>query len=414
MRGKRRVVRLLAAAGLMALAAACRADIVADIMRRVPPRPQSYAQVVAALGKLRGSERVTLYNLGRSAGGRDIYGVVVKAPQVPLESCARLLVVARQHGNEPAGTEAALALLKHFAASQGEIEKATLDQLAFMVVPVANPDGASAGRRSNGNGADLNRDWVRQNQPETRAIQSAILAWRPHAVMDLHELPASSGKPSYQENFVETIGATGGTSRRVSSHTIPTVANLEGWLRTYGHRTNVYFDGASRDRGLFHRHCGLDLHIPSYLVETKTGSGRTLAQRASFQVLGMLVVANHVVNHQVPQGGGAGALTVAQEPVAGEEAVAREVELVVGEVDEGGRVRLEARVTPPGTGDVVKFVVDGRLRAVGNVEPYLCDLRAQELGPGEHEVGVLVVGPEGGVLAEASRQVNFEDTMMGE
>jgi hypothetical protein len=398
---------------LLALAGVCRADIVADIVARVPSRPHSYSQVVSALGKLQSSKRVTLYKLGGSAGGRDLYGVVVKSPDVPLEKCARLLVIARQHGCEPSGTEAALALISHFAASNGELETETLNRLAFMVVPVVNPDGALAGRRGNSNGADLNRDWVRLSQPETGAVMTAIRTWRPHAVMDLHELPAYSSKSSYQENFVETIGADGATPRRVTSHTMPTAANLGSWLKTYGHRTNIYYDAADRDRSLCHRRCGLDLHIPSYLVETKTGSGRALGQRAAFHVLCMLVVANHLIHNQVPPGGPATELAAAPAD-PGRPAAPTTVELMdVAEGADEGRLQVEARLTPGGGDNYVRFYVDGRLRSVSNMEPFVYDLRVSELGAGEHAVSVEVLGPDGALIAQAARQVSLDETGLG-
>jgi hypothetical protein len=407
-----RLHRVTALAALLACATVSHADIVADIVARVPTRPHGYGQVVDALGKLQGSRRVTLYKLGTSAGGRELYGAVVKAPDVPLERCARLLVIARQHGSEPSGTEAALALIAHFAGSNGKLETETLNRLAFIVVPVANPDGALAGRRGNGNGADLNRDWLRLSQPETGALMAAIRAWRPHALMDLHELPAYSSKSSYQENFIETIGADGGNPRRVTSHTLPTATNLGSWLKTYGHRTNIYYDDAGRDRSLCHRRCGLDLHIPSYLVETKTGSGRALGQRAAFHVLCMLVVANHLIHNQVPPGGGPE--MVAASPAPPPEAGPTRVELMdVADGADEGRLQVEARVLPAGGDNYVRFYVDGRLRSVSNMEPFVCDLRVADLGAGEHAVSVEVLGPDGALVARAARQISLDETGLG-
>jgi hypothetical protein len=404
---------LVAAACLMAGAGSARADIVADIVARVPARPHSYAQVVRTLSDLRASGRVTLYKVGSSAGGHDLYGVVVKSPEVPLEQCARLLVIARQHGSEPSGTEAALALISHFAASRGKLETETLRRLAFIVVPVANPDGALAGRRGNGNGADLNRDWVRLSQPETGALMAAIRAWRPQAVMDLHELPAYSSKASYQENFIETIGADSDTPRRVTSHTLPTAGNLGTWLKAYGHRTNIYYDAADRDRSLCHRRCGLDLHIPSYLVETKTGSGRSLGQRAAFHVLCMLVVANHLIHNQVPGGAAPEMAATPPAPAPGPATEPTRVELMdVADGADEGRLQVEARVTPAGD-NFVRFYVDGRLRAISNMEPFVYDLRASDLGAGEHAVSVEVLGPDGALVAQAARQVSLDETGLG-
>src|SRR5262249_48929734 len=54
------------------------------------------------------------------------------------------------------------------------------------VVADANPDGAAAGTRLNANGADLNRDHLLLNEPETRAIHSFVARWQPHLVIGGH------------------------------------------------------------------------------------------------------------------------------------------------------------------------------------------------------------------------------------
>jgi hypothetical protein len=55
-----------------------------------------------------------------------------------------------------------------------------------MVNVVQNPDGRVAGTRRNANGFDLNRDFMTQSQPETRATVELISEWNPMVLLDLH------------------------------------------------------------------------------------------------------------------------------------------------------------------------------------------------------------------------------------
>jgi hypothetical protein len=94
-------------------------------------------------------------------------------------------ILAQQHGNEPAGCEAALDIIRRFA-----LQKEFKDKLAFMnvfVVPRANPDGAAVNKRGNAIGADLNRDHLSLQQPEVVALHRFVRDDLPDLVIDLHE-----------------------------------------------------------------------------------------------------------------------------------------------------------------------------------------------------------------------------------
>ena len=75
-----------------------------------------------------------------------------------------------------------------------------LDSIVLILVPIYNTDGndafgnnrpgqngpASVGMRPNGQGLDLNRDYVKQEAPETRGAAALIAAWDPDLFVDLH------------------------------------------------------------------------------------------------------------------------------------------------------------------------------------------------------------------------------------
>jgi hypothetical protein len=144
-----------------------------------------------------------LYEIGRSAASkRPIWLVRVSAAPAgeALTRPFRLLVICRQHGDEPVSTESALALLHQFTVAPAASLRRTLGSTTLYIVPMANPDGADALNRLNGVKADLNRDWGRFTQPETQAVYNAYKMIRPQAVIDMHSW--TSGDP-FQSNSIE-------------------------------------------------------------------------------------------------------------------------------------------------------------------------------------------------------------------
>ncbi len=107
---------------------------------------------------------------------------------------------ANIHAGEVEGKEAVQALLRDLTT--GPL-RPLLDSLVLLVVPVYNTDGNEAwaagevnrpgqsgpaivGRRPNGQGLDLNRDYVKQEAPETRAAAALLAEWDPDLFVDLH------------------------------------------------------------------------------------------------------------------------------------------------------------------------------------------------------------------------------------
>jgi hypothetical protein len=134
------------------------------------------------------SDWVTLHTVGASIDGNALMLVAVTDPgsQTPMADRVITLITTQQHGNEPAGTPAALQLLDNLVAGAGDSPK--LYNQILLLWPQANPDGASAVTRGNGNGVDLNRDHVQLNEPEAIALHEVILQqWDVHVGMDHHE-----------------------------------------------------------------------------------------------------------------------------------------------------------------------------------------------------------------------------------
>lgn len=132
------------------------------------------------LAAIAGRSDARLYSLMKTDQGREMWAVELGNPKPKV----RVMIYARVHGDEPAASEGALALLD--SLTHGELEGQHGD-VQIVIVPMANPDGAVAGKRTTARGGDINRDFVKYDWAETRAIQGEILRFDPHVVIDAHE-----------------------------------------------------------------------------------------------------------------------------------------------------------------------------------------------------------------------------------
>ncbi|HEX6059243.1 MAG TPA: M14 family zinc carboxypeptidase [Gemmatimonadaceae bacterium] len=167
----------------------------------------SHADVLAFLDSLvRLGAPLHVDTLGTSAEGRVIPVVVASRPRVATPDEARRLgrpvvwVQGNIHGGEVEGKEALLALLRDLSL---DAAPNALDSTVLVAVPIYNTDGnerlapqernrssqngpATIGARANGQGLDLNRDYVKAEAPETRGSLALFARWDPEVFVDLH------------------------------------------------------------------------------------------------------------------------------------------------------------------------------------------------------------------------------------
>ncbi|MDH3261591.1 MAG: M14 family zinc carboxypeptidase [Acidimicrobiia bacterium] len=173
-----------------------------------------YSEIAPKLREIEvNSNRVKVEVIGQSAGGRDMFLVTLSAP----ESMGRLgqyqaisqtmlkdpekaqemidkfgdfkvpvFINGSIHGGEYPGTDAAIRLIETLAYEDTPEVQAILENVILLVNVVQNPDGRVMGTRSNANGFDINRDFISQTQPESRATVEIFTEWNPMVVLDLH------------------------------------------------------------------------------------------------------------------------------------------------------------------------------------------------------------------------------------
>ncbi len=193
----------------------------------------SYMRELARL-----SDRVTLEVVGRSYEYRPMMILTITSPQnhrnldkikaehVKLTDASlsgnldvsKMPIVVYQghsiHGNEPSGANAGLLAAYYWAAAQGKEVEETLQNVVILFDPSFNPDGLQrfsqwvnmhkgqnlvsdpANRefsevfpygRTNHYWFDLNRDWLVQQQPESKGRVQVFHDWKPNILTDHHE-----------------------------------------------------------------------------------------------------------------------------------------------------------------------------------------------------------------------------------
>jgi hypothetical protein len=165
-----------------------------------------YDDVTAFIAGLqRASPLLRVEAFGRSHAGRDLPLLILADPPVssPREARATgrpvVFIMANIHAGEVEGKESALHLARRVAAGDG---RALLERMILLVAPIYNADGneavrpenrreqngpiAGVGARENAQGLDLNRDFIKAESPEARALIRLFNRWDPHLTIDLH------------------------------------------------------------------------------------------------------------------------------------------------------------------------------------------------------------------------------------
>ncbi|NDV80714.1 M14 family metallocarboxypeptidase [Bacteroides sp. 51] len=129
-------------------------------------------------------ELIRMETVGKSQRGRDIPLVTVSRKSDGADKL-RIFYYARVHGDEPAGTEGVLYMIRQLAEAP-EVN-ALLDKADFYIMPMVNPDGAESSRRVTANGIDLNRDQSKLDTPEAVVLNNVVGRIHPHIALDFHE-----------------------------------------------------------------------------------------------------------------------------------------------------------------------------------------------------------------------------------
>jgi hypothetical protein len=209
---------------------------------------------------------------GRTAEGRAlplaVWGADTTAAAVRATGKTRVLVFANIHAGEVDGKEAVLALLRDLTRGA---HAAWADSLVLLVAPIYNADGnerfsfdnrplqlgpvGGMGQRPNAQGLDLNRDFLKADAPETRALLGVLRAYDPHVVLDLHTTDGTA--MAYHLTYAPPLhpNTDAGLDAEAWARWLPDVTArvaADGW-RTwhYGNVPGAFGEPAAAPRGWY-------------------------------------------------------------------------------------------------------------------------------------------------------------------
>ncbi|HEX5759755.1 MAG TPA: M14 family zinc carboxypeptidase [Thermoanaerobaculia bacterium] len=257
-------------------------------------------RIVEALAAIdHASDRVTMWEYGRTYEGRPLQLVAVSAPaniarleairaeRLRLADPAGLAAGERErlvrelpvvvwlaygvHGNESSSAEAAMATAWLLAAAGGETAELLRDTVV-LIDPLSNPDGREryvhayeqrTGSRPNPDPAaaehfepwpggrhnhyllDLNRDWAWASQQETRHRLAAYRQWEPLVYVDFHEMGTESTyffppaaepiHPRIDRALVSWLDAFGRANAQAFER--------QGWIYYTGENFDLFYPG---------------------------------------------------------------------------------------------------------------------------------------------------------------------------
>lgn len=222
-----------------------------------------YADVLAFFGRLeKESSLVHLQTFGRTQEGRDLPLVIISEPPLTTPREARdsgktiVFLLANIHAGEVEGKEACQTISKRLTG--GDL-RPLLNKVIVLMAPIYNADGnerismtnrteqngpiGGVGVRENSQGLDLNRDFMKVEAPETKALLELFNEWDPHLTVDLHTTDGSYH--GYHLTYSPPVNPSGDGPLLEYHRKKMLPALTKALLRGYGFRSYYYGNFAS-------------------------------------------------------------------------------------------------------------------------------------------------------------------------
>lgn len=236
------------------------------------------------------SLEMRLGTYGATHDGRELPYAIFSRPAVtqPWEAWTLgkpiIVLAAGVHGGERTLRESVLLYVRELADRSSDANK-LLDDLVIIVVPQINPDGFSAQpnpTRGNTWGIDLNRDYMKLEQPEIAGyVQNVILKWAPHLYIDGH----NGGSFPYNLNY--QCASHNAPDRRITetcdNEIFPAInkrleaEGFKAWYYQRGNATEWIVGGSEprigRNYGAFANSVAILFESPGQPMETGVKSG---------------------------------------------------------------------------------------------------------------------------------------------
>jgi len=168
---------------------------------RVPGRGEyvTYAELTADLQAWEAAypSICTVESIGTSVYGREIWIIRISDNPTVEEFEPEIQWLGGIHGNETISVAVPYYMIEYLLENYGTDPQVTwlVNEREITILPLFNPDGYENGSRYNGNGADLNRNYLCPNgqnagsafsEPETQAHRADYLDKRPVTSLQFH------------------------------------------------------------------------------------------------------------------------------------------------------------------------------------------------------------------------------------
>jgi dipeptidyl-peptidase 4 len=239
----------------------------------------------------------------------------VATPQDAIRSGKTIVLIANAvHGNETAGKEASQLVARELVS--GTLQR-LLDDVIVLFVPLINPDGGEVRRRTNEEGFDMNRDYIKLESQEIYALVTRVMnEWTPDIHIDTHH----GGSAPYTLTWQGTLNPAADAELRAYPYA-EIFPRLREALRAEGYDGFDYSGAQTRDgvRGWgstsvearkHHVYTGLVNSIgilfetPSSSHRVRNGAAEAIPQDERYfhqvrgQVIGMTAVLRHAAERR--------------------------------------------------------------------------------------------------------------------
>jgi len=220
-------------------------------------------------------DRLSIETIGSDWSGQPLLLLKI-GPDAPSAQRRTVAVTAGIHAHELAGAQLMPDLLFDLLTSQDAEMLTMLDRVTLLIVPCINPGGlgmiadwraATLGTPFSGTpppgqthpiGHDLNRDWIVQTQPETRAVVERLYnRWRPQVALDLHEMAPNGPRYALPPYIVPVDPNVPSHLNAESSRFGEAIAAAMHAHGQNGATTGLFFDGFSPARAYLPYHGGI-------------------------------------------------------------------------------------------------------------------------------------------------------------
>jgi hypothetical protein len=237
--------------------------------------------------KIASTSPFTLETIGKSTQGRAINALI----HTQADNTEWLYIIGRQHPPEITGAIAMLSFVETLI-EKNKANQQLFERFNIFIVPNVNPDGVAAGNwRHNVNGLDLNRDWGKFTQTETRVVHEKLL----DLMQDHHQLVFALDFHSTQQDIFYTMPGDYipikhkgmGIEKGIEKGIAPSLF-VEEWLNDVKQNTVRSFTlrerpGSSPGRGVFKQFIADEYGVHAVTYEMGDNTQRELIRHVANQ-----------------------------------------------------------------------------------------------------------------------------------